>query len=92
MYRGTFRYPGWCGTWKKLSDLGYLDTGERDIPGMTFRALTERLAGGGLNGNAEAVERIEWLGLLSDEPIARPRRCLKRCLPKSSCTPRASAT
>jgi saccharopine dehydrogenase (NADP+, L-glutamate forming)/spermidine synthase len=84
MYRGTFRYPGWCGTWKKLSELGYLDTGERDIPGMTFRALTERLAGGGLNGDAEAAERIEWLGLLSDEPIgmekASPAQVLEKVL------------
>jgi saccharopine dehydrogenase-like NADP-dependent oxidoreductase len=83
MFRGTLRYPGWCGTLKKIVDLGYLDESERDdIVGLTYGGLLARLIqsdGGALKADLAAflkiavdsdpIVRIEWLGLLSDEAI-----------------------
>ena len=83
MFRGTLRYPGWCNTLKVVVDLGLLDEEERDdLAGLTFAQLTARLIGAdgvGLNADlarrlgiatdAKPITDLEWLGLLSDEPL-----------------------
>ena len=82
MYRGTLRNLGWCGTWKKLIELGLLDEEEQDLQGLTWADLLRRLIGGGsgdlkrelaahlgLAEDAEVLEKLEWLGILSDEPL-----------------------
>jgi saccharopine dehydrogenase (NADP+, L-glutamate forming) len=82
MFRGTLRYASWCPTLKKLVDLGLLDEKELDdIAGLTFAQLTAKLIGntGDLKQNLAAYLRIEpnsrvmsnleWLGLLSDDPL-----------------------
>ena len=46
MFRGTLRYPGWCGTLRKIADLGLLSEEPRpDIAGPIFRRFTALLAG-----------------------------------------------
>lgn len=84
MFRGTLRYPGWCATIKKFVDLGLFDEAERDdLAGLTFAQFTAKVAGveGTTDLKADLAQRLgiapdsfilgnmEWLGLLSDEPL-----------------------
>ncbi len=83
MLRGTLRNIGWCETIRKMVQLGVLDQEERDWTGLTYRdflrrlvplpaekdlrkALCEHL---GIESGLAIVRRLEWLGLLSDEPL-----------------------
>jgi saccharopine dehydrogenase (NADP+, L-glutamate forming) len=82
--RGTYRYPGWCDTLKKIVDLGLVD--EKPNPrlkGKTYRQMTAALAGAGegddvkqktaeklnLSVDSEVIGRLEWLGLFGDETV-----------------------
>jgi len=84
MLRGTFRYPGWCESMRKVGELGLLD--ETHVvypPGTTFSQFTDSLVppgdGGdlscrvaarlGLDFHSDVIKRLEWLGLFSDERI-----------------------
>ncbi len=82
MFRGTLRNAGWCETLKKIVDLGLIDTEElADVAGLTFAQLTARLIGSSgdlkkdlaahleIAEGSEVMERLEWLGLLSDDPL-----------------------
>jgi len=82
MFRGTLRYPGWCDTLKAIVDLGLLDEEERDLSGLTLSQVTTRLIrsdGADLKGDlaewlglpvdSKELANLEWLGLLSDEPV-----------------------
>jgi saccharopine dehydrogenase-like NADP-dependent oxidoreductase len=83
MFRGTLRNPGWCETWKKFVDLGLLDDKEKTgWKGKTYAQLTRTLVKNptkDLRGDlarqlnipesSEILDRFEWLGLLSDEPL-----------------------
>ena len=83
MFRGTLRYPGWCETMKKISELGLLDEAERnDLAGLTFADLTAKLIGGStenlksslasflkIEEGSRVISNLEWLGFLSDEPL-----------------------
>ncbi|MGQ9467185.1 MAG: saccharopine dehydrogenase C-terminal domain-containing protein [Anaerolineae bacterium] len=91
MYRGTLRYPGWCETWQKFVELGLLDLTEReDLRGMTYRQLLAHLIGRpetsdlrrdlavhlDLPEGSPILDRFEWLGLLSDDPLPPQRTIL----------------
>ncbi len=90
MFRGTFRYPGWCDTMQAVADLGLLDLETRSWPEGTTHAelmesyvrpgsepLAERLARRlRLPPDHEVVRRLEWAGLLSNDP-----------LPSTDCSP-----
>lgn len=84
LFRGTYRYPGWCRTLKALSDLGLLE--EKPLPALkrsTFRELTARLLGvqpednlaaaaaakAGLQAESPELKRMNWLGLFEDLPL-----------------------
>ena len=83
MYRGTLRYKGWCDTLKKMADLGILNDEQKDWTGKTFADMTWSLLpepyGGDLRGKTAEflkipvdsfiLDRYEWLGLFSDEPL-----------------------
>jgi saccharopine dehydrogenase (NADP+, L-glutamate forming) len=83
MYRGTFRYPGWCQTMKKIVELGFLDDKEMDVAGLSYadflRRLIKKQKGTDLkkdlatylkiDENSEPIKRFDWLGLLSDEKL-----------------------
>ncbi len=82
MFRGTLRYKGWCKTMKKLAELGYLTLDEMDLPeGTTWKELTRKIAGVegdlkkgvaeklGLAKDSPVIERMEWIGLFSDEKL-----------------------
>ncbi|MGB2769928.1 MAG: saccharopine dehydrogenase C-terminal domain-containing protein [Candidatus Zixiibacteriota bacterium] len=83
MYRGTFRYPGWCQTLKKVVDLGLLDETEQDVKGLSYADLLWKLMKKDKGENlkkdladylkidqdSEPTKRFEWLGLLGDDVI-----------------------
>lgn len=85
MFRGTFRYQGWCQTLKKVVDLGLLDETPATYPeGTTYAQftagfLTSKPTGDlrkdlaahlDLDESSPVLDRFEWLGLLDDDPIA----------------------
>ena len=82
--RGTYRYPGWCDTLKKIVDLGLVDeTPQPDLQGKTYQQMMADLVGAcekddvmakvaqkvGLEKNSIVMERLEWLGLFSDKKV-----------------------
>ncbi len=82
--RGTYRYCGWCETFKKLVDLGLVDdTAKEGLNGITFKQMMAKIAGVenggdvkaaiaekvGLAPDAAAIGRMEWLGLFSDDIV-----------------------
>lgn len=82
--RGTYRYVGWCETFKKMVDLGLVDDTPVDtLKGNTYRGMMADLAGCGagedveaqvarkvgLTRDSEIIWRLEWLGLFADEPL-----------------------
>ena len=82
MFRGTLRNVGWCQTMGKVADLGLLDEEERDdIAGLTFAQFTARLIGSSgdleqdlaaylkIKQDSQVMSHLEWLGLLSDDPL-----------------------
>ncbi len=87
MFRGTLRYPGWCETLKAIAELGLLEQEERDLRGKTYADLVRALAGapkardlkGKLRGkldlkpDSKVIDRLEWLGLLSEDRISLER-------------------
>jgi saccharopine dehydrogenase (NADP+, L-glutamate forming)/spermidine synthase len=62
MLRGTLRNKGWCSTMKKMVDLGLLDEEEKEWD----EALSAHL---GIEEDSDIIQRLEWLGLLSDDAI-----------------------
>jgi len=82
MFRGTLRNLGWCETMKKIVDLGLVDTDKLDdMAGLTFAQFTARLIGSSgdlkqdlaaylnIAEDSQVMRRLEWLGLLSDDPL-----------------------
>jgi saccharopine dehydrogenase (NADP+, L-glutamate forming)/spermidine synthase len=83
MYRGTFRYPGWCQTLKKVVDLGLLNETEQEVKGLSFAdflwKLMKKDKGENLKKDladylkieegSEPIKRFEWLGLLGGDVI-----------------------
>ena len=87
MFRGTLRYPGWCDTLKAIVDLGLLDEEERDLSGITLAEMTGRLIGSsgadlkgdlarylGIPADSREISNLEWLGLLSADPVPEGAR------------------
>jgi saccharopine dehydrogenase (NADP+, L-glutamate forming)/spermidine synthase len=85
MFRGTFRYIGWCETLKKIVDLGLLEETPVTYPaGTTYSKFTASFLKSPPSGNlrkdlatqlqldasSPVLDRLEWLGLFSDETIA----------------------
>lgn len=75
VFRGTLRYPGWCKTMKCISDLGLLDDSV-ELNATTYSDMIYELTDGSeiheyldIPEVSDPVERMEWLGLLSDEVI-----------------------
>ena len=83
LYRGLLRFVGWCSTMKSLIALNLLDGGEeRDFAGLSYREFTafaigkpgagreEIAAWLGLSNKSDTMERLGWLGLFDDSPVA----------------------
>jgi saccharopine dehydrogenase (NADP+, L-glutamate forming) len=82
MYRGTFRYKGWCETLDAMKNLNMLDNEERDYKDMTYAAflaeranmssselkknISLRLA---VNQKSPAIDSLDYLGFFSGEKM-----------------------
>ena len=82
MYRGTFRYPGWCETLDLMKQLNMLDDSKGDYRGMSFSGFLAERAGLDKNGlrnslaekfrlqyDSVALKSLEFLGFFSDEQM-----------------------
>ncbi len=81
--RGTLRNKGWCSTIKKIVDLGFLEEEEKDWTGLTYKDFLKKLMNNpaeedikkalsthlNIEESSDIIQRFEWLGLLSDEPL-----------------------
>ncbi len=85
MFRGTFRYVGWCETLKKIVDLGLLDETPTTYPvGTTYAKymgsfLKATPTGDvrkdvarqlNIDASSPILDRFEWLGLFADDQLA----------------------
>ncbi len=82
--RGTYRNIGWCHTLKKIVDLGLVDDTEQSgIGGIPFIQMMAKLLNTtpelakekaaeklGLHITSPIMQRLEWLGLFSNETTA----------------------
>jgi saccharopine dehydrogenase-like NADP-dependent oxidoreductase len=84
MFRGTLRYEGWSETLRRVGELGLLDGTERAglanmgwaelmaslIGARTTSGIKERVAAFlWLPASAPTVQKLEWLGLFSDQKL-----------------------
>jgi saccharopine dehydrogenase (NADP+, L-glutamate forming) len=81
MFRGTLRNEGWCWTLRKVVDLGLVDEEVQALAGLTYAQFMAGLIGstGDLKKDLAAsldveedslvIRNLEWLGLLSDDPL-----------------------
>ncbi len=83
MFRGTFRYPGWCDALQALFDLGLMEKEAKEgIAGTTWKQLMQKIlnysgddirkeVAGRLDKdpNAKCLDRLQWMGLFDDTPI-----------------------
>jgi saccharopine dehydrogenase-like NADP-dependent oxidoreductase len=82
--RGTYRYIGWCDTFKKIVDLGLVDETPRpDLEGITYKQMMANLVNAaadgdiiektaarlGLTKDSEVIRRLVWLDLFSDAKV-----------------------
>lgn len=85
MYRGTFRYKGWCEALDLLKRLNLISNDKIDMTGMTYGDLMRRqMAGAGFetddlerlisnpdSGVSQAFQSLRWLGLFDEKPMNR---------------------
>lgn len=82
MYRGTFRFPGWCEALDLIKSINLIDDNKKDYTGKTYKQFLCEQAGirgidiekelkslPGKNPTGHAVKALGWLGLFSDEPM-----------------------
>lgn len=82
LYRGTFRYKGWCETLDVMKSLNMLDDSIIDYTGMDYAGFLAERAGTdtsglkqkiaerfGLQEKSTAIKSLEWLGFFSNESL-----------------------
>jgi saccharopine dehydrogenase (NADP+, L-glutamate forming) len=82
MYRGTFRYPGWCEAMDLMKRLHLTAYDEIDLKGKSYAEFTAQLNGMGaetlrkeiiarygLNDDDAGLRAVEWLGIMDPEPV-----------------------
>jgi len=69
--RGTYRYPGWCDTLKKIADFGLLDEKPRsNLKEITYKQMMAQLAHAG--DNEDVIDKTaEKLEIPKDSPIIK---------------------
>ncbi|HTX87566.1 MAG TPA: saccharopine dehydrogenase C-terminal domain-containing protein [Bacteroidales bacterium] len=75
MYRGTFRYKGWCETLDLMKELDLISYDKSDMTGMTYADLMNRQlarhASRITRHGSYAMDALRWLGLFDDQPMNR---------------------
>lgn len=84
LFRGTLRYPGWCETLEKIVQLGFLnETRNPELEGKTYAEMMASLIGAensdalmektaaflNISVASAIMQRLEWLGLFSNEKV-----------------------
>jgi saccharopine dehydrogenase-like NADP-dependent oxidoreductase len=82
MYRGTFRYKGWCETLDAMKSLNMLDDIVKDYHGMSYAEFLAERGGTkvddlkntialrlGIKEESPAIESLWYLGFFSDEKL-----------------------
>ncbi len=82
MYRGTFRFKGWCETLDVMKTLNMIDDTPGDYSGISYAGFLAGRAGVsvkelkkeiaaklGITGNDIPIKSLEFLGFFSDEPL-----------------------
>ncbi|MFN2378940.1 MAG: saccharopine dehydrogenase C-terminal domain-containing protein [Bacteroidales bacterium] len=82
IYRGTFRFPGWCEALDAMKAIGLLDDRVSDYSGMSFNDFTGGLIGdtagkngeniaafAGIGPDSVAMDALRWLGLFRTEDM-----------------------
>jgi len=82
MFRGTFRFKGWCETLDAMKSLNMLDDSIIDYTGMDYSGFLAERAGLskndlrnkvalklGISEKSIAIESLEWLGFFSNEKL-----------------------
>ena len=87
MFRGTFRYKGWCETIDVMKELKLISEEPVDLKGKTYADMMAGQIGAPEASNirkktadylnipedAHALDALEWLGLFSNEPVNREK-------------------
>jgi len=85
MFRGTFRYKGWCETIDVMKALKLISNDRYNLQGKTYADLLALLIGADnsdnikskvakhlkIDENSYALNSIEWLGLFDNKPMNR---------------------
>ena len=85
MFRGTFRYPGWCKSMNAVKDLGLLGSDTIDMTNMTYAGMVAKLIEEENTDNirkkvakylqldveSHGIKALEWLGMLDEKPLNR---------------------
>jgi saccharopine dehydrogenase-like NADP-dependent oxidoreductase len=82
MYRGTFRYKGWCETLDVMKNLNMLDDMADDYSGKSYAEFLSKLSGLkvkdlkenlsmklGISMQSVAIQSLDFLGFFSDEEL-----------------------
>lgn len=82
IYRGTFRFPGWCEALDAMKAIGMLEDKVKDYSGQSYNDFTGSLIGVKAGNNGEgvadylkigtdsvAINAIRWLGLFSSDDM-----------------------
>jgi saccharopine dehydrogenase-like NADP-dependent oxidoreductase len=85
VYRGTFRYKGWCGTLDVMKQLNLITEEHFDMKGMTYADMITHQIGAKNSSDIRqqvaaflkipvtsyVLGALEWLGLFKTEPMGR---------------------
>ncbi|MHA1556895.1 MAG: saccharopine dehydrogenase C-terminal domain-containing protein [Candidatus Heimdallarchaeota archaeon] len=85
MFRGTFRYPGWCETLQALFDLGLMDKeAQEGLEGLNWKQLMQKILNYsgddikkevakklGKEEDALCLDRLEWMGMFKDTALGK---------------------
>jgi saccharopine dehydrogenase-like NADP-dependent oxidoreductase len=77
MFRGTFRYKGWCETLDLMKKLNLISYDKFDMTGLTCLDMVKKLAKDShqlpvtSHQSSYAMEAIKWLGLFDETPMNR---------------------
>ncbi|MCX6253536.1 MAG: saccharopine dehydrogenase NADP-binding domain-containing protein [Bacteroidia bacterium] len=82
MYRGTFRYKGWCEALDAMKSLNMLDDTVKDYHGKSYAEFLAERGGTevpdlkkkiahrlGIPGRSQAIKSLDYLGFFSDEKL-----------------------
>jgi saccharopine dehydrogenase (NADP+, L-glutamate forming) len=82
MYRGTFRYKGWCETLDLMKSINMLDDSVNDYTGMTFAGFIAERSGVNQKDvkkelarllktdiSSTAINALEWLGFFEEKKM-----------------------